>query len=522
MARPSGDLVLLKEGADKPVALSHPDGAAQKAARFADEHAAALASGAPVFVAGTRAGYEIDELHRRTRRRDWEPAQPIYIYEEDERIVRLLFTAQDWTGRLDERAHFFLGANAADECRAFFTERLARPVPDELLTLGDAQAAARAASALRAAKTEILRAAQQWKSEADAYYEKLGAADLARAFLDWNGARFLLVSNRQTYFVRYSVRDLRDALEHGGAEVRVLEEEDAADRLTGPVLLRALAAFRPHALFFIDHLRAEGAGIYPPQLPFVAYIQDYMQSVFNEKAGAAITPRDLVIGYARDLEAFGFPPDRLFVLPPLTNPRMFAPSSSPPPEKFAADLSFVSNRSATHEEAYEGVAREFKDAPVFARIAERVYGEALARFESGAFYEDYRAFHHVVADALAADGFDPAAHEPFIFRLFDSFADAMLREQSLRWAAESGRPLALWGRGWERHPRLGGFARGVVENGPDLAAIYRASKINLHVNQFELEHVRLVDGLAAGGFSRAPPAVRRMAPDGRLPFRHAG
>jgi hypothetical protein len=60
--------------------------------------------------------------------------------------------------------------------------------------------------------------------------------------------------------------------------------------------------------------------------------------------------------------------------------------------------------------------------------------------------------------------------------------------------------LHLWGRGWEEHPRLKRFARGVADNERQLSAIYRASTINLQVTPFGAVHQRLFDGLSAGGF----------------------
>jgi hypothetical protein len=78
--------------------------------------------------------------------------------------------------------------------------------------------------------------------------------------------------------------------------------------------------------------------------------------------------------------------------------------------------------------------------------------------------------------------------------------NALVRHESLLWLAETGLDLRLYGRGWENHPRLARFARGVADNGTDLAAIYRCSRINLQVTPFGCVHQRMLDGLAAGGF----------------------
>jgi hypothetical protein len=93
-------------------------------------------------------------------------------------------------------------------------------------------------------------------------------------------------------------------------------------------------------------------------------------------------------------------------------------------------------------------------------------------------------------------------------RLMDIFTtkinNALFRHQTLEWLAElhesDGVRIHLYGRGWEKHPTLGCFARGVADNESALSAIYQASKINLQVTPWGAAHQRVFDGTAAGGF----------------------
>ena len=78
--------------------------------------------------------------------------------------------------------------------------------------------------------------------------------------------------------------------------------------------------------------------------------------------------------------------------------------------------------------------------------------------------------------------------------------NAIFRHQSLQWLADAGVNLHLWGRGWENHPTLNRFAKGLADNTHDLPRIYRASKINLQVTPHGSVHQRLLDGLATGAF----------------------
>jgi hypothetical protein len=89
-------------------------------------------------------------------------------------------------------------------------------------------------------------------------------------------------------------------------------------------------------------------------------------------------------------------------------------------------------------------------------------------------------------------------------KLVDLFAqkinNALFRHQSLNWLAEMGVDLRLYGRGWEKHPTLSRFARGIADNNHQLSQIYRASRISLQVSPHGAAHQRLMEGLACGGF----------------------
>ena len=78
--------------------------------------------------------------------------------------------------------------------------------------------------------------------------------------------------------------------------------------------------------------------------------------------------------------------------------------------------------------------------------------------------------------------------------------NSLYRHQALQWFAETGVHMKLFGRGWDNHPTLSKFACGPADNQHQLAAVYRASNINLQVTPFGAAHQRLFDGLAAGGF----------------------
>jgi hypothetical protein len=77
---------------------------------------------------------------------------------------------------------------------------------------------------------------------------------------------------------------------------------------------------------------------------------------------------------------------------------------------------------------------------------------------------------------------------------------ALFRHQALQWLLDMDLNIHLYGRGWENHPTLKRFAKGVADNQKDLPAIYQSAKINLQITPHGVVHQRLFEGLCAGGF----------------------
>jgi hypothetical protein len=118
---------------------------------------------------------------------------------------------------------------------------------------------------------------------------------------------------------------------------------------------------------------------------------------------------------------------------------------------------------------------------------------------------------------LPPDDFDRLARW-----LTHPFNDALYRQQALGWASDAARQqglsLALYGKGWENHPRFAPFARGPVAYGEPLAQLTRRSRINLQVVPYLCLHQRLLDGLLAGGFFLVRTHPADVAPGALLDF----
>ena len=77
---------------------------------------------------------------------------------------------------------------------------------------------------------------------------------------------------------------------------------------------------------------------------------------------------------------------------------------------------------------------------------------------------------------------------------------AFFRHSTLKWLLDLNANVHIYGRGWENHPTLKRFAKGVADNQKHLAAIYQAAKINLQITPHGIVHQRLFEGLCSGGF----------------------
>jgi len=128
-----------------------------------------------------------------------------------------------------------------------------------------------------------------------------------------------------------------------------------------------------------------------------------------------------------------------------------------------------------------------------------LFQQLKAIYDSGGFVSTGHVLTKMIDETLLRRGMT-GSREALVTLFTHQINNAMFRHQTLRWAAESGANLHLYGNGWENHPQFSPYARGVADNQDQLPIIYQASAINLQVTPFGAVHQRLLDGLVAGGF----------------------
>jgi hypothetical protein len=332
--------------------------------------------------------------------------------------------------------------------------------------------------------------------------------------------RFIGFTSRFSTVMRHALPGIAAAFERCGCLFDVVMQPSAS--AAGVDVPGTLAAHDYAGIVLINHLRFEYGAALPSTIPVVSWIQDYMERLCSREAGASIGELDLVLAHAPDVLAalYGYPKERCIGTSNLTDAGQYANELLPEEElaPYRCDVSFVSHGSESPEELVEQIAHG--SAPTMRRLLEL----ALRRMRDALNVHPWIHAHGLVELMLSAErevgvaGLTPELRRAHLYPQIARIYDRLFRHQALEWTARwvesRGRTLRLYGMGWERHPRFGRYACGLVEGGRPLRALFQASRVSLQVNGHSSLHQRLLDGLAAGGFllTRTNPADFIRAP----------
>jgi hypothetical protein len=313
--------------------------------------------------------------------------------------------------------------------------------------------------------------------------------------------RITFITTRFSTVLQYSTQDTADAFRELGWDAEVLIEPAAHRNLSYPMIRESLLRQDPDVVFQIDTLRHEHGDLLPGQVPWVCWAQDHLQKLTSVSAGKAIGERDFFLSALGPwwTRRYAYPAGSILPMIKLTKVGKL-------PERWesdGADLTYVSNASETPGAMLEGLTRDYALYPGLAKVI-RVAGERLiGAYEAGASPVGTPEVGRFVEEARRELGVEAVPHDVTV-HLFERVANTAYRQQALTWVAEladeQGLRLELYGQGWEKHPRFGRYAKGVVKYGEALEKLTRASRINLQIVPYYCLHQRLLDGVAAGGF----------------------
>ncbi len=495
--RTVGDRVQLGVGAGpvRPVPVRVPPAVARETAAVLCPTGAVVC---PLLVGGEDLGWLWDRLYRlpcgAATIPGWRP--PLYFVAANLERLWVMLHVQDWATLLaDPRVRLFAGPDAVDCLRAALLTDDACPWPQQWVTADPATWPAGTTVETLLAEADAARRVRLDGCRATANARRVPTWQAGRPL------RVLGVTSRYTTFLQHSMRDWLAAFDRLGHATRLVIEGHDHEIHNELVTAAAIADFGPDLVVLIDHLRG-GVGGVPPGVPVVAWVQDALPHLFTPAAGAAHGPVDYTMGLpkARLVRQFGYPGERFLTTPIPVRADRFAPPPGPR-APFDCDVSFVSHAS-TPADVLLRQATEQVSSPQVRRALEAVHDQLRATYAAGGCVTEPPAIRRLVDAALADAGcwVDESAM-PAVMDLFvQRVNNALFRHQALAWVADMGVDLRLYGRGWERHPTLGRYARGPADHAGGLAGVYRASRINLHVSPFGAVHQRVFEGLAAGGF----------------------
>ena len=520
------------DDADTAPTIAHIDGAGRRTSltphndpgaalkRALAELTDPIQCGDAIGLCGLGDGYLLDHLARHPAELVMTMRQPIWLLEPDARLILAALLLHDYagpTGPIEQpRIQWCVGPDYAGQFNQVLADDPMLPLPAVSVQHSiDSPAIDRS---IQQTVTQIEAANQQLKNQIDVHYATITQPAWAAIFSDAppRSPRMLLLTSRFTTVLQHATRDAADGFARLGWETRIAIESSDHHRITPTAVLNLLAEFKPDLLFQIDHLRHEWPNVYPPDVPFVCWVQDHLPNLLNADAGAAVNLRDYVLTMLRPMytNLYRYPDRQIIELPKLTR----VPDRPAQSITDGDDLVYVSNASQTHDQLLDA-ARQTQIGPESAGVAETCAERMIELHERGDALPTLWHLRQFI-DALNAEhawSLPESIIVPLVHHLNHPINNALYRQQALRWivdaAQRSDLTLAIYGHGWADHPEFSPFARGSVAYGPDLEELTRRTRINLQIVPSICVHQRLLDGLASGGFF----LVRHHASDTLLP-----
>lgn len=471
---------------------------------------------APYLVKGLGLGWYFARLVRETLHRFLNYSSAIYLLVPSPLELAVALHLHDWRELLGEpRVHIFVGADCGEQFVNGLVSDPELPLPRQnvsVLSIAAGPEVDPGALVERVAE-QLGKRYQAVSADVERLYASHDAAAWARRYaVDDPGEplRVCFLVSRHTTYLKYCIRDLAAAFESRGLRTQVLTEREDHTQLALTTCLETALRFRPDLFFVIDHFRYEYQRLIPAHVPYVGWIQDQLPHLYSRTCGESLGPLDFFI--APDPSAFvhryGYPASQGLAWTMATDDKTYSDLALPEEElsPHRCDFSYVSNQSRLPADFHDERRKQFASDPATLRLVDLSYEALLQAFRERP--DTARLSVRFMLEAIERErkpGRVCEENRQAILRFhLDPLAELMFRQNTLEWVADycdrTGRRLHLYGKGWEDHPRLAAYARGVADNGRPLRAIYQASAVNLQIIGTGAIHQRLLDGLAAGGF----------------------
>jgi hypothetical protein len=460
-----------------------------------------------LLIAGEDLGWLVNRISQLPNDSYMTHRLPIYWVMRDLERLWIILHVQDWQTLLaDPRLRLFAGNDAVERLQKSLCENPSTSWPTTSVTAGANfwKAGESPGGLLQSAAADLKKKQARLEQQIGAIFADRSAESFLEKIRSGEPLRVLGICTRHSVFVRHSMGDWLEAFARLGHQTHLLIEEADHQILHPSAVSEALVEFKPDLVVMINHHRKE-MDLVPAQVPFVMWAQDWCDNIACREAGDAQGAMDYVLGHnpMRMRDVFGYSIARYIPAVVAVNDRRFQPRDLSPGQRaqFACDVSFVSNASVPARTLLDAEIQRI-GSPEFAGGLNRIYGELEAIYQNGGSVTQVDGIHRMMTRELGEKGIiltvqQSAAVAGFLTHSINS---ALFRHQTLHWIANLGVDLRIYGRGWDRHPTLSRFARGIADNQTQLDLVYRASRINLHASPHGVMHQRVMEGLTAGGF----------------------
>lgn len=431
---------------------------------------------------------------------------PLYFLAKEIEELWIALHLHDWRTMLaDVRVRLIVGDDVADQLRRSLIDNPQVPQPKLALTIGEPlwPAGSDLDSIVASARDALHARMMQYVNRYPITFGGHTPEAIAAKMRSGQTLRVLGITSLYTTFLQYSMRDWMASFARLGHETKLVIEGGTHEMLNSLSFAQACVEFVPDIILMIDHCRGEYK-VMPPQMPFVMWVQDRMPNIFSDAGGQRQGPMDFCLGFGRlHLSTrHGYPAARYMSTTMGINEARFNQVAPTPAQiqRFGCDVSYVSHASVPADVLLQEHVDKQSDAGK--RLLHDVYDRMQAHYEHGGQALSDVLIRLIMEQSMQSlrIGLAEADIKSLVFFFNQSISNAMFRHQTLGWLGELGVDLRIYGRGWEEHPTLSRYARGIADNIHDLGAIYRASKINIQVTPHGAVHQRLLDGLTAGGF----------------------
>ncbi len=474
----------------------------------------------PLVLGGIGDGYVISHLAANPHELFMDQQLAVFLLEPDPRLLRACLQLHDWSGGdgpiADRRFQVFVGEDWPRQVEAALDADPYLYLPRGYLCLEPDRAPFDAA--ITALVDSRGRQQQADIATAQAHYDARDEEELIRVLGDDppRKPRVLFITTRFSTVLQYATRDTRRAFDELGWETRLLIEQERWQLFNSNLLAREVAAFKPDVIFQIDWLRGSSpVKLMPRQILHFCWIQDFLPQLTAPDAHTLVGERDFVLTFAtpRFIDQHHYPAQQVIDMPMMLT---LEPEASPDQAEDDAprdDFLYVSNVSGTADEHIEQMLSRVPDK--LKPVASRAAGSIVSTYEADGNLPTHHHLRQVLAEAMRREGVNTIPDQwksQLIDQLWNPLNSGLYRQQALGWVAdlaeERGLSLAVYGRGWENHPRFARYARGVIPHGRPLAAATRNATFALHLEPYAcFTHHRMLDALMAGGFvlARAHP-----------------